>query len=501
MSNPGSATPEEQLSAFWAGVVKYGLAVTVVFFYITTILHFSYTPDDTYIYLQYAKSIARGEGFSFNSGTPSLGVTSPLWTFLISVGSLLKLDPWVVAKTFDLVFASLSIIQIFILGVVILRDKVFAVIGAILFAFDAWFLSWSGSGMETSLGVLLAILAVSYAYRNEYLVAAFVTGVLTLVRPEGFLLFLVIQVDNFLNSTESKPVFRTFFASVAVYAGVLTPWMIFSYLSFGTIVSNTVMAKAGLVFSFENTWQTVLECFQIVAATQLAPALLLVVGVAEAFRSNHWRARKIELFPLVWIAALFLGYALQGVQVVSRYLLLIIPFVVLYGLWGLKQIMESWRLPAHRAYQLAAFIAVLAMFQNQMVYQLQMVPHMKNFISGMNSALKPIAYWLRSNAPPDARVLTADVGILGYISEKRLYDVGGLITPEVRKSFNGLSYDEGMVRKLYESAVRPDYIVDRSSEKERLKSETHRPVMTVDFPGLSLSRPDTVFYTLYKLTK
>lgn len=209
----------------------------------------------------------------------------------------------------------------------------------------------------------------------------------------------------------------------------------------------------------------------------------------------------MELFPLVWIAVLFVGYAMQNVQVVSRYLLPTIPLVIIYGMWGLRQIVESWRLPARRVIQVAAFIALLTMFQNQVVYQQQMVPHMKNFTVGINSCLKPIAYWLRSNAGPDATVLTSDAGMLGYISDKNLYDAAGLITPNVKRSFGGLTYDDGMVQKRYESVLKPDYIVDRSASRERLKSESVRPVMTVDFPGLAISKPDTVFYTLYKVSK
>ena len=492
---------ERVLSGFWSGMVKYGLAAAIVFFYITTILHFPYTPDDTYIYLQYAKNIANGDGFSFNTGMPSLGVPSPLWTFLISAGSFLRLDPYIVAKTFDLVFASLSIIQVFILGFVILRNKVFAVIAAILFSFDAWFLRWSGTGMETSLAILLTILVISYAYRNEYLVAAFVCAVLTLVRPEGILLFLVVQADNFLNSTDSKPVVRSFIASVGIYVGVLTPWLIFSYFHFGTVIPNTLAAKTGSGFSLPGVWETLLDSLQVVAATQLIPSLLLIVGVVEAWRSKQWAARRVELFPLVWIAALFGGYALENVQVVSRYLLPTIPLVIIYGMWGLKQIVESWGLPIHGGFQVAVFIALLTVFQSQVVYQKQMVPHMKNFTAGMNSCLKPIAYWLRSNAGPDATVLTSDAGMLGYVSDKNFYDAAGLITPNLKRSFDGVTYDEGMLRKQYESVVRPDYIVDHSEFRERLKSESVRPVMSIEFPGWAISKTDTVFYTLYKVSK
>jgi hypothetical protein len=49
-------------------------------------LHFEYTPDDAYIYFQYAKKIAQGKGFSFNGSTPSYGTTGPLWALFIAGG-------------------------------------------------------------------------------------------------------------------------------------------------------------------------------------------------------------------------------------------------------------------------------------------------------------------------------------------------------------------------------------------------------------------------------
>jgi hypothetical protein len=146
------------------------------------------------------------------------------------------------------------------------------------------------------------------------------------------------------------------------------------------------------------------------------------------------------------------------------------------------------------------FVTILTVFQNQVVYQNQMIPHMKNFAAGMNH-LKPMAYWLRTNAPTEATVLASDAGLLGYVSEKYLYDTAGLITPSVRKSFEGVGYDEGMVQSRYAAAVWPDFIVDRASSRARLRSDVIQPIMSVDFPGLGLNKPDTVFYTLYRVSK
>ena len=41
--------------------------------------------DDTFIYLQYARSIIEHNEFAFNRGEPIFGFTSPLWLILLTI--------------------------------------------------------------------------------------------------------------------------------------------------------------------------------------------------------------------------------------------------------------------------------------------------------------------------------------------------------------------------------------------------------------------------------
>jgi len=58
-----------------------------------------------------------------------------------------------------------------------------------------------------------------------------------------------------------------------------------------------------------------------------------------------------------------------------------------------------------------------------------------------------------------------------------------------------------MLRQLYRTTVHPDYIVDRASTRERLASDSLRPVMTTEFGNLGIREPEAVYYTLYKATQ
>lgn len=493
-----SPNSEAAFALFNLRIVRIGLPLALFVFYFTTVSHFDYTPDDTYIYLQYAKNISSGEGFSFNQGIPSYGTTGPLWALLIASGMTLGLDPYIVAKTLDLVFASLSILIFFTIAVIVLRDTLYGITATLLFSFDVWMLRWSGSGMEGSLAVLLALAAFRHAYRNEYALASFVSAVLTLIRPEGALFFLILMADNFLNSTKPRLAARVLGRSVLLYGMVLIPWIIFAYLHIGTIVPNTFAAKSGTEFTFSGLGETLWSIVTILGASQAIPLLLVFAGTPIVIAVFGWSRIRSELLPWLWVIALIAFYSLESVQVVSRYLLLIIPFVILQGLWVMKRFEESLRLNVKKTALVLGMMALISLAQNQYVYQSRVLPHLKQFVIGMNQAIKPIAYWLKEHSERQARVLAPDIGLVAYVSDRTIYDVAGLVTPEVREVFLRIPYDVAMREGRYELVIKPDYIIYRSPTSGYIQPETLSPIMTTVFPGLGITKQDVQYYTLYR---
>ena len=105
-----------------------GLPLLVIIFYVTASLHFIYTPDDTYIYLQYARNFINGDGMSFNAGDPSYGFTSPLWLMFVSLGGKMGIDIYIAAKVMDLFLGSISLAVFFMLAYEVIRDVIIAVL-------------------------------------------------------------------------------------------------------------------------------------------------------------------------------------------------------------------------------------------------------------------------------------------------------------------------------------------------------------------------------------
>ncbi|MGB9774342.1 MAG: hypothetical protein ACP5JH_11065 [Bacteroidota bacterium] len=500
----------DERSRFSKMVMRYGIAFIIALFYVTVALHFNYTPDDTYIYLRFARNIAEGNGFAFNPGQPAYGVTGPLWSLLISIGSLLHLNLFVVAKILDLVLASAAIILFVLFALEVLRDHLAAVVAGFALSVNVWVLRWSGTGMETSLALLLVVSAAYAAMRNDYLLAVVLSALLTLTRPEGLLFFVILMADLVVNSVKKTRALKNMPVYLVVYVAILSPWLLFALYQFGTVIPATATAKSALRDFWSMRWWALTQEAKIFLASDLFDMAALVIGVALVTISRSPRAQSYDdrnrlyphIFGFLWIIGLLSTYIVFGVDVVSRYFVLVIPFLIVYGFWGFLQIQAQWGALRKLGFNGLVLFAGLLLVENQLVYHRTVLPHMREFAVGMKEAILPIALWFRDNTPHQTIILTPDLGAIGYYSDRTVYDVAGLVTPEMfalRKK--GFSYDEIMTRRMYRGLIAPDYIVDRAAHPDRLSSPDLLPLFTQQFPSLGISKRGIVFYTVYKVRK
>lgn len=496
----------EELEQSWAkhpllrNLVKFGLGFVVIVFYVTVVLHFGYTPDDTFIYLQFARNLLQGNGFAFNPGESTYGVASPLWVFLIAAGGLLKLDLFLVAKILSLVFASVVLLLFYRLGYEVLRDHLYAFLATFVFSVNACFLQWAGSGMEMSLSMLLVLLAVYYCLRNEYMVASLSSAVLTLVRPEGILLFFFILLDEYWNSLDKRRALYLMLNVCGLYLVVLSSWLIYVWMNFRTIIPNAIVANTNLHLGLKEYGLVAWALIKTLSISNGVEFILLVVGVVVVFRKKDFEIIRRYIIPLSWMVSLIILSILAESNALSTSLLLVIPFVVLYGFLGLQQIQESFSAIQRFGHSTVLLISAVLLVQNQFMFQKYVKPHMQSFSDGMTECLIPIGMWLKENTPKHVVVVASDIGAIGYYSHRKLCDMEGIITPEIaRIRCQGKTYDEIMTKKLYLSVCYPDYVVDRAEIPERLADEQLIPVFSRIFNGLGLEKNKSQHYTVYKV--
>lgn len=493
-------------------LLLFSLPVIVLLCYGTASLHFSYTPDDTYIYLQFARNVDQGNGVAFNAGEPTYGITSPLWMLIIALGGRLGVDLYLAAKAIDLVLASLGLIALYLLAYEIIRDVGVALCATVAFSVNAWFLRWSGSGMETSLSVLLTLVTLLFCLRNEYVLAVVFAGLLTLTRPEGALLVGVIVADLCVNSFDGKRAIRMSLSLLITYALLLAPWLIYAFATFGTAIPNTALGKMGWSFSVGEIVSTFRDVLQtLLAADAVAISVFLAAGV---WLFVYWRrkgadepgpGRAVYLFRqslggVAWAVGLPLFYIASGTNVVSRYLLMATPLITIYAFSFLFELfsLSPWRSRANLAVMV---LTGLIMLQNQLFYHRYVVPGVEAFEQGMETCLIPIGQWIGEHTPAASIVVTGDIGAIGFYSGRRICDTGGLVSPLFLPFIQrGVPPYEIIQRGLYRPLCPADYVVHRALIPEELKSEPDLiPLLTKPFPNMSLTDSRIVYYTLYRV--
>lgn len=488
------------------------LPAILILFYFTASQHFSYTPDDTYIYLQVARNVANGEGVSFNPGEPTYAVTGPLWMFLVAAGGKLGIDYAIAAKALDLFAASMSILLFYFLAYEMIRESMVALLATLSFSVNIWLVRWAGTGMETSIATLLFIAAFLFTMRNEYLLATVLAALLTLVRPEAAIVIGVIIIDMFLNSVDRRRARKSAAMILGVFLTLLVPWNLYAWLTFGTIVPNTAAAKSNAGWDPADSGIELLNSLKIIAASDAVAALVLAISgliLLRQLRRKGSPAAEERFFilrqsvtGLGWVLLLPLSYAAMHVHVVSRYLLLIVPLIIIFSFGFLfRAMLNSWL--SKFAYAGVVLLAGLIITQNQIVYRLVVRPGIEAFQVGMETSLITIAQWLKENTGPEDRVLLWDIGAVGYYSQRNICDGAGLATPAAIPYVKaGYTIRELVDEKIYPRLCDVTYVLHRSDKPEELAHVPHlTALMARPFYRMGLLRTDVQYYTLYKVNK
>ncbi|MGD0337856.1 MAG: hypothetical protein ABSB78_03610 [Bacteroidota bacterium] len=480
----------------------FGLAAIVLVFYGASIAHFYYTPDETYVYLQYGRNIAHGDGFSFNPHEPAYGVTSPLWTLLIACENFFSIDVVLGTKALDLFIASLGLIVFFMLAIEILRHRILALLATLAFSMNVSFLQWSSSGLETSLAVFLALLAAWYCMRNEYVIGSVIAGLLSLVRPEAILFIVIIIADIFFNTVERRRAIKTVGLSLLAFCLVILPWYIFALRTFGTVLSNSFFADGSTAGSLRG----LIAFTAYIGASDAVTAVFFLIGLIIAVRKsrNQMASERTELRMLVlpagWVIILSVFFLSCGTAIAQRSLLLIIPFITILGFWGMKKIHEEYNLFQRLDYNIFIILTAIILIQNQFVYRHSIQPYMRDIAQGTEDVFQYIASWLETNTSTDAIVTVPDAGVIGYYSHRKICDPMGVVTPEMIKlRHQGYGYNDIMLKRLYFSSCIPDYVIDRASVAERLMDEDLVPLFHRAFYGMRTSDFHVIYYTVYRV--
>ncbi|MEE9270074.1 MAG: hypothetical protein V3V49_07415 [Candidatus Krumholzibacteria bacterium] len=492
---------------YWGVVVP-----VIVFVALLTPLRAGFT-DDGYIHIQYANNIITHGEYSFNPGEVSFGTTSPLWVMVQAaagriVGGGERL--MITSRIFSWLAGIATLLLMFTLARSLGLGPWMCFLCTLAFGAHAWLVRWTALAMETSSAVaMMTAVGISSlgALRDprRALQLGFFMAAAALLRPETYLLFPVYLVSAVVRRRQASSacVART----AGVYAALLLPWLAFARLHIGAFLPNTAGAKSGgLVLNPGLLLQKLIPMAKIVGSAEAIPVLLIIIAAVVLRRRSRIFSADCRFF-LLWIVSLPLAYAIFDIQVLSRYMLLTSPFVVVLGFVALADCSRAVAWSSRSGRVFTGLVTLAAVLINVVLYFVVIAGPSRAFSHDLTHNLKRLGLFIRNTTPEGTVVAAADIGYLAFYSHRRVLDLGGLVenaTGELRETH---SYDEIVEGGLYldlRAYPRVDYFIDRVPVAERFDGAVingHRfeSVRVVRVDNLGIKKPGPFFYTLYRL--
>ena len=390
--------------------------------------------DDPFITYRYAYNLAHGVGFVYNPGEYVLSTSTPLFTLLLSVFSFFNVD---LPRTAVFIGClSLAVGGLFIWDLSQSWGQPLVGLAGI-WLYPTFTLLLSTLGSETPLYLAFCLGALACYARRRYHFTALLAALAVLTRGDGALLAAVLAAHYLFWVRRPIP-----WRAVGLFLAILLPWVIFSWIYFGSPLPVTLMVKqhqgemaisqrfaAGFVTTVRNYvsfWQYWVET-----------ALAILGAVYLVGRKRIWG------LILGWTILYFVAYSALGVSRYFWYYAPLVPgFIVLVGL-GINLLVAAGEKavlkisvathisdlvsdPIRNRNILAALLVVpLVLAQGQNVYQL------RSFSDRRVAVYTTIGEWLQKNSLAQSVVGTLETGIIGYYAQRPMVDFAGLIQPAV----------------------------------------------------------------------
>ncbi|RMG95168.1 MAG: hypothetical protein D6705_14085 [Deltaproteobacteria bacterium] len=439
----------------------------------------SYTVDDAYISLRYARNLALGRGLVFNPGEWVEGYTNFLWTVVLAVPHALGVDAVLAAKLlgFAAVVATVEGVG---------RLERVAAPGRAL-GLAPWFLASSLPfvghgvfGLETAAyaalvvwGVVRMAAELQSPERRPW-GSGTLFGIAATVRPDAplwaGLAFAVLP---------AHPWSRDNLVRALAAAAPLLLLTAFRLAVYGHPVPNTLPAKTGDAMAQIVGGSVYLTEY----LTWLGPVAGLVGfgGVVALGRPS-----RLRVYAALAVAC-WTGYVVLvggDWMIAWRFLAPAEPLLFALAAAGLADVWHRWGRSGRAVVVGACLLGVAGRVGSTRDLAARVDVEDSNWKRMLDA---PVA-WLQQ-APP-GEVAFADLGYVGYVTDRPIFDLLGLMAPEIARLEGGYTRKDG--RGLVEAVVRrrPTYVFLLS-----LGRDCHHPI----HEGMRAiyEQPDRIFQRNY----
>ncbi len=394
--------------------------------------------DDAFISFRYAENLTTGHGLVFNAGAgqPVEGYTNFLWTLLLAGTTALGLNPETAARILGLMAAMAAQLATFFLARTLLpRFPLLWALPACLLAANSFFVVESIQGLETTFMAALVTAAlarrateivVTGEGRRVFPLSALLLGLSALTRPEGYLVFAVIILADWLGlAWQRRRPGRFQMMSLIMFAVPVVPHLIFRLLTYHDWLPHTFHAKTG------GGWDQVLRGLLYVGSGWLhflpwVLAAILALLAPGTLRRETPRQRAILLTGVVWLAATA-GVVVEGgdFKPTFRFLVWSLPLLAVLACSGLAVLLAG----LSRVQPRQARLLALALAAGMLIWAAAGSGQARYFAAQRQVDLKVLrqaAAWFDANLPADALIATGPAGAIPYYTGRRTLDMWGI---------------------------------------------------------------------------
>jgi len=407
-----------------------------------------FNADDAYYYLTIARNVVAGRGVSFDGIALTNGF-HPLYLLL-----LLPLF-WATSSAVELnVHLALSLLAICnVLTALPLYTTVkrlwhqeAALIAAIAWLLNPWVMAITLMGVESALYVLLMAwtLCVYMEWRSEHkisrlIAAGVLAGLTILARTDGIFLAVALAIDLLsARYGNEKGGWRALMIFGSFAGIVFLPWLLWNWLTFGTVAQTSGMA---ILYAQYEMPPTVLLVFSSIQMFLLTLILLMFQGsiivlalliTAIVLHKEKALSRGMDgerAFGRVLVIYAVLWFTFYAVYFRHRQLWYFLPMVFIATL-SIGKVYRIWQVLLPRAFGQLRF-AVLVFYGVTFVLSLWFWESNRLAFYSAQANGYIIAQWVSANTEPQARIGTWNAGVVGYLSTRTIVNLDGVVNNEL----------------------------------------------------------------------
>ncbi|MFW9893064.1 MAG: hypothetical protein ACFFFO_12715 [Candidatus Thorarchaeota archaeon] len=404
---------------------------------------YGFSFDDSWIHVQYARTIFEGRAWEYAWGIPSTGSSGPLWSVVLSPIFLFGYDHDTVVTAVLAISGILYIIDVFLVGEIVKQHTEkweLAILGQIIFVLVPRNAGLMLSGMETPLGMMMILLSLLFLPRQEWqydIILGLVVGLAYLCRPEFVLIAaLCLPIRSLIGlyrDDNRKRRLLTLSAMFALAVLVVLPWILHCYNTTGLPLPDSYYSK--LRWGVDQGGFDLWNWFWLRTWFPSEPYLSLgfVGGVVIL-------VAKRRPYELVLISSLYALYYLtmpgMSFLFAARYLVPLFDLMAIAFISGLALVLEAGLIrvskssnPGDKDVIFITAAVIFLLFTPSLISSVGYVEHHANQAKNIEEMQVHLALWIRDNIPENATIATYDVGALGFFARGTVLDTYGLVTP------------------------------------------------------------------------